>query len=163
MKLLKRVVLLIFAVCLVSCGTVKKLPTQTVKEDISYEGIAADGGYLVCVVKSGTDLNSASANACRDAVYHTLFKGLVPSSGTFSQKPIIPDSSAEQKYSSFFNEFFKAGGGYTSFVKVVPGYQAVPVRTQSGYRVTVKVIVDKDALRKEMEKNGIVKSLSSGF
>lgn len=141
----------------------KKLVTESVTDCVIYDGTATDGAFILTVTKSGADIKSATDEACIQAVYQVLFIGLKQAEGTYSQKPIISDPSTEQSHSDFFNSFFETGGAYSKFVSIIPGSTAAPVKIKGGYKVTVKTVVSKDNLREEMEKNGIIKPLSSGF
>jgi hypothetical protein len=70
--------------------------------------------------------------------------------------------TAETDNAAFFEEFFAKDGQCLSYASVVGGsYDRV--KTQKGYKCGAILQVDKTALRKDLEKAGVVRSLSSGF
>lgn len=70
--------------------------------------------------------------------------------------------TAEADNAAFCNEFFASDGQCQNFASVVAGsYDRV--KTPKGYKCGAILQVDKTSLRKELEKAGVVRSLSSGF
>lgn len=128
------------------------------KPDYEYDivGVATakEGYYLVevsAIVDKKKDATIDIAKKC--AIHGCLFKGFVLPRN--SQKPIISSPSAEQEYAEYFgkliNEQFNAYTSSTSPAQIV--------EVGKRYRVKAVIAVAKEALRKDLEKAGIVKSL----
>lgn len=133
-------------------------------------GQAVQGYTLVKVYTYAKKKDVAILQAGKNAVHGILFKGVAAKNEKDvripSQKPVISDLDAYEKNEEYFKEFFKEGGKYQQFVQMVNN--GVPdmgdiVKIGKEYKVGVKVLVAKDALRKEMENNGIIKALDAGF
>jgi hypothetical protein len=98
-----------------------------------------------------------------NAIKAVLFKG-IPGSGL--QRPMITEAGAEEKYKAYFNQFFSSGGRYLNFVALSSdGSIDSRDRMKVGGLVKIGFIVSvqKDNLRKELQDDKIIKSLSSGF
>lgn len=169
--------LLLFAFCLffVSNTFAQKKKANEETLEFRYEaeatvGQAAQGFSLIKVYSYSKDQNTATKQAGKNAVHAILFKGYADyNNGTTrikGQKPIISDVNAYEANESFFKEFFKDGGKYQQFVQYVNN--GIPetgdaYKVGKEYKVGLKVLVNKAALRKYMEEAGIIKSLGGGF
>ena len=97
----------------------------------------------------------------RAAVHGVVFRGC---SGNESgaRQPAMAPANAEQENAAFCESFFAADGACQKFASVIAGsYDRV--KTKKGYKTGAILQVDKTALRKELEKAGVVRALSSGF
>ena len=167
-KISHLIVLVLLAVAVSSCGAARKTVSSTTapasaSASITQMGTATDGSYIVSVTQSGASVAAALQKAKKEAVRAVLFDGLTSSVSTTIQKPIVADRAAEIQYGEYFAKFFNEGGAYLNFVAETPGRTVVPVKTGSGYKITIFLTVKKDALRKEMENNGIIKKLGQGL
>lgn len=158
---------------IVSVPARRKVDKETLQWRYEIEaavGQAVQGYTLVKVYTYAKKKDLAILQAGKNAVHGILFKGIAAKNEKNirlpSQKPIISDLDAYEKNKKYFKEFFKNGGKYQQFVQMVNN--GVPdmgdiVKIKKEYKVGVKVLVAKNALRKEMENNGIIKALDSGF
>lgn len=165
--------ILMFSMIFSSCVTQRIVNKQTLQmryEIEATEGQAIQGNVLVKVYTYSSNKNIAIAQAGKNAVHGVLFKGTAPvNNGSVripGQKPLITDYNAETTYHQYFQEFFYDGGKYQKFVQIVNN--GVPdvgdiIKVGQEYKVGVKVLVAKDALRKEMESAGIIRKLDHGF
>lgn len=133
--------------------------------DKSYEvtvvGIGADGTKLLKVWGYARNKNEAKIDAKKNAVAACLFKGAVGSREK-NVKPILPDSRTADAHEAYFNKFFEMGGQYLQYVGLTNDATGKDiVKMRKGYKVGIVVSVMYDALRKEMERQGIVKKLST--
>jgi hypothetical protein len=78
------------------------------------------------------------------------------------QKPMISEAGAEEKYKSYFHEFFKDGGKYLKFVTLTSNNIEV-IEGLGKLKVGIVVTIQKDNLRKELEASNIIKALNNGF
>ena len=171
-------VILLFAAAmlsLASCTTARKAIADQETLVWRYEieptsGQATQGSILVKVWSYSKDKNVAINQAGKNAVHGVLFKGVSAlndgSSRVPAQRAIVTDLNAETTYQDYFKAFFADGGKYMKYVNFVNNGVPAPgdiIKIKNEYKIGVKVSVSKDALRKEMEAAGIVRSLGSGF
>ncbi len=175
MKTIKILGLILAALTLASCSTMRQISADKQTLAWRYEieptsGQATQGSILVKVWSYSKDKNIAQSQAGKNAVHGVLFKGVAAlndgASRVPAQKPIVTDPNAEETYADFFKTFFANGGKYMKYVNFVNN--GIPsagniIKIKNEYKIGVTVSVAKDALRKEMEAEGIIKSLSSGF
>ena len=69
---------------------------------------------------------------------------------------------SEEKYKSYFNEFFKDGGKYLKFISLTNNNIEV-LEGSDRLKVGIIVTIQKDNLRKELEAANIIKALNNGF
>lgn len=93
------------------------------------------------------------------AVHGVIFKGFETKRFT-AQKPMV-DAGAQSANGEYFKCFFN-DGEYADYARVINPV-AGRVKIGKEYKVAATVSVLKDALRKTLEKQGIVRSLNSGF
>lgn len=102
----------------------------------------------------------ALMQAAKNAVHAVIFKGYG------IQKPLAADGMVYQEHRSFFNDFFKNGGAYQQFVSLANNGALAAgdiIKLKKEYKVGVTVIVRKDALRKYLEKSGVIEAMNSMF
>lgn len=132
-------------------------------------GQAKQGMAMVKIWTYSKKAKVAVAQASKSAVHAIIFKGYVPAANGMriqGQKPLITDFNAETEHEAYFKDFFSDGGKYQKFVTLVnngtPGQGDIQ-KVGKEYKIGIVVVVAKDALRKELESAGIVRSLGSGF
>lgn len=136
---------------------------KTLNYEIACAGSGNQGYSLVTVrafVDSKKDIGDDILKRC--AVHGVLFRGYSGGQGCVSQPPLAGSAAVEQQYSDFFQPFFQGGGGYEAYGSVVEG-SLQTVKQGKQFVVIGIVNVAKSQLRKDLEKAGVVKKLSSGF
>lgn len=135
----------------------------------SYEvmclGVGIDGTKAVKVYAFGKTAEIAAYNARRDAVAAAIFKG-IPGGGGAAPTPAIIGPDGYDKNEDFFDEFFKAGGMYLSFINLTsdaPPSGADRIKMEKGYKVAIYASINFDSLRKYLEDKGVARKLDSGF
>lgn len=132
--------------------------------EASCAGIGTQGTYLVKISTYGKKVKEAKTKSKKSAVHAVLFKGISGNASCQGQKPICNVSYEEKK--EWFDKFFESGEylQYVSFSNdgYVDASDMVKV-SRRRYKVGVTVVIQKDALRKLMEKQGFAKSLGQGF
>ena len=127
--------------------------------DITGAGSGSEGTILVKVyvyAKKVTDQDLKRA-----AVHGVVFRGC-SGNASGARQPAMASPTAEAENAAFCEAFFAEDGQCQNFASVVSGsYDRV--KTKKGYKSGAILQVDKTALRKELEKAGVVRSLSSGF
>lgn len=127
--------------------------------DITGAGSGTEGTILVKVYVYGKKVSDQDLK--RAAVHGVVFRGC---SGDESgaRQPAMASPTAEADNAEFCQKFFASDGQCQSFVSIINGSYD-HVKTQNGYKLGAILQVNKTALRKELEKAGVVRSLSSGF
>lgn len=147
------VMLICFAVATMAKGD--EMP----KYDITGAGSGTEGTILVKVYVHGKRVSDETLK--RAAVHGVVFRGC---SGNESgaRQPAMASPSVEQQNVEFCERFFAEDGECQNYASVVAGsYDRV--KTKKGYKTGAILQVDKTALRKYLEKAGVIRSLSSGF
>lgn len=140
--------------------------TREWKYEIECAGVAKEGGYLVRVFSFEKTRKLVMEQAKKNAVHGVLFKGFIGNANCGTQKPLVKNPNAEAENEAFFNNFFMDGGKYMKYVTLstdgnVDANDIVKVGKE--YKLGIIVTVAKDALRKDLEAAGIIKSFSSMF
>ncbi|MEJ5316601.1 MAG: hypothetical protein WHS63_06315 [Tenuifilum sp.] len=172
-----RKVLLSIAVTVLGVVMILPANAQTRKErkilwnsQYNYEiepvGVGQDGTKVFKVWGYGKDVGAAVMNAKEAAVAACIFKGLPGGGGSAPTPPICSQPNAEQIHADYFEKFFEVGGKYLQYIAVTN--DADPsgedrIKMKKGYKVAIYVQVMYDALRKQLEADGIARRLDSGF
>lgn len=128
--------------------------------DIEAAGSGVQGTYLVRVWVESKNGKVADDVLKLAAIHGVIFRGFAgTTSGAPTARPMCSPTE-EQTKAEYFTALFN--GPYAAFATVVTGsYQRV--KASKKYKVGAIVQVQKDELRRELEKSGIVKGLNSGF
>lgn len=131
---------------------------------ISYEiegaGVGAQGTYLVKVTivkKKAIDVELPLKLA---AVHGVLFRGFTGERQV--QKPIAGSAAAEAEHLEFYTDFFDETGSAKNYASVISG-STTTAKVGKNYQITATLSVQKEALRKYLEDQGVIKSLNSAF
>lgn len=132
-----------------------KMPTY----DITGAGSGNEGRVLVKVFVYAN--KATDADLKRAAVHGIVFRGCTGNNSGANQ-PALATPAAETDNKTFCEEFFASDGQCQNFASIVAGsYERI--KTKKGHKVGAIVEVNKTSLRKELEKAGVVRSLSAGF
>lgn len=129
------------------------------KYDITGAGSGVEGTLLVKVYVYASNVSDEDFK--RAAVHGVVFRGCT-GNNSGARQPAMVSPTAEADNAAFCQAFFAADGQCQSYATIIAGsYDRV--KTQKGYKCGAIVQVNKTSLRKDLEKAGIVRSLSSGF
>lgn len=139
------------------------------KEARNYEvvmlGVGSDGTKVFKIFATDKNVERAIALAKMAAIEVTLFRGL-PARGSVAATPRLVDNATREANLEYFEEFFESGGRYLQYLNVttdgIPSGQD-RLKVKGGYKVGISVQVLYDNLRKDLEADGIIKSLNYGF
>ena len=152
-RLLSLIVMLLFVL-----GAMAK-NDKMLQYDITGAGSGSEGTILVKVYVYGKNVSDQDLK--RAAVHGVVFRGCT-GNASGARQPAMASPTAEVDNATFCEAFFAIDGPCQNFATVVAGsYDRV--KTQKGYKHGAILQIDKTALRKELEKAGVVRSLSSGF
>lgn len=147
----------------------KKANENTMEWYYELEAYAAPykGSCDIKVWSYGRDIVTARDQAMKNAVHGVIFRG-IPANATKrinSLPPLVEDIMSEQNNKAFFDAFFKDGGHYLKYAtKTLPdGNDEILRYDRKNYKVGVVVTVQYEDLRKALEQQGIINSLTSGF
>jgi hypothetical protein len=133
--------------------------------EIESLGVGQDGTKLVKIWGYGKKADDAVFEAKKNAVAAVIFRG-IPGGRGAAATPAILSVDGYEKNMDFFDDFFKAGGMYLSFVNSttdgMPG-GSDRIKMSKGYKVALSASVNYDQLRKYLEEKGIAKKMDAGF
>jgi len=149
----------------------KKADRETAKWNYSIEcqGEAASGTYTLKVYSILTDERLAAVQAQKNAVHAVIFQGINAQGRICKGKPALARSiKLEAEREDFFKEFFASvkRNDPNNFARYVNVVEMVTDRQKLGkkkFRIGSLVTVNVALLRKKLEEENIIKSLSSGF
>ncbi len=164
-------------VLLLSFVTLSTTDAQTRKErkilynskynyEIEALGVGQDGTKVFKIWGYGSTVGEAVMSAKTDAVAACIFKGLTGGAGAAPTPPICSEANIEVTKSDYFEKFFEVGGKYLQYVAVTNDGNpagADRIKIKKGYKVAIYVQVMYDALRRQLEADGIARRLDSGF
>lgn len=170
MKNLKYSITLLFLILLSNTSIAQQRKANKDTEAWRYEIEAVQTGtqgtYLIKVWSYSKKPEVATEQSKKNAIHGIIFKGFPGKSGVPGQNPLTNNSNLEEEKADFFNNFFSNGGKYMKYVSLSnDGAVAAEDRMKIGkeYKIGVIVSVNVAELRKELENEGIIRSLSSGF
>lgn len=144
----------------------KILFSSSYNYEIEPVGVGQDGTKVFKVWGYGRRVGDAVMNAKRSAVAACIFKGLPGGAGSAPTPAICSQPNAEVTHADYFKEFFKVGGKYLQYIAVTNDGDpagADRIRIKKGYKVAIYVQVMYDALRNQLEADGIARRLDAGF
>ncbi len=136
----------------------RKLYKSSYNFEATCVATGVEGVKILMVWVEEKDLKTAKVEVEKDAVAACIFKG---AKGYDEVPPIVTDLNADEKYADYFEDFFETGGKYLKFIaastEVDPGN--IIKKSKNLVRVGAKIAVDYDALRKQLENDGIIQSM----
>ena len=161
---------IIFVLALaIAVGQTRKERKAMYDSQYNYElaclGVGQDGTKLLKVWGYGKKVDNAIYDAKRTSVAAVIFRGVPAGNGAAPTPSLLPVDGYEQ-HMDFFDEFFKDGGMYLSFVNLTtdgtPG-GSDNIKMSHGYKVDVSASINFNELRKYLQDKGVVKRLDAGF
>jgi hypothetical protein len=156
--MMKKQISILLMLLFFSLGAIAKSDKMP-QYDIMGAGSGTEGTILVKVYVYAKNVSDEELK--RAAVHGVVFRGC-SGNASGARQPAMAPVTAEADYAVFCEEFFSLTGPCQSYASIVGGsYDRV--KTGKGYKSGAIIQVDKSSLRKELEKAGVVRSLSSGF
>lgn len=140
--------------------------TAAWRYEIEVVQTGTQGNYLIKVWSYSKKPDVAIEQAKKNAVHGIIFKGFAGTQTVPGQKALAANEDLEEEKAEYFKAFFADGGKYMKYVTMsTDGAVAAEDRMKVGkeYKIGVIVSVNVSGLRKELENDGIIKSLSAGF
>lgn len=136
---------------------------------IECQGEATAGTYTLKVYSILMDERLAGVQAQKNAVHAVIFQGVSAQGRKCTEKPALARSvNLETEQEDFFKQFFASvkRNDPNNFAKYVNIIEEITDRQKLGkkkFRIGTLVTVNVALLRKKLEKENIIKSLTSGF
>ncbi|HPF93042.1 MAG TPA: hypothetical protein PLV65_03860 [Tenuifilaceae bacterium] len=134
--------------------------------EVQIMGVGQDGTKVMKVWGYGKRVEDAIIEAKMNAVASVVFKGIPGGHGAAATPAIVTDPNAADTHADYFENFFSPGGKYLQFITMttdgMPSGQD-RLKMKKGYKVAIYAQVMYDALRKQLEADGIARRLDSGF
>lgn len=122
-------------------------------------GVDLDGSQRLKAWGSGINKKEATQQALKNAVRDVLFKGIHAGSKECGIRPLLLEVNVAEKNEDYFNAFFSTDGPYLQFVTdETPKLRSREKEySKNQKKVGVVVRVQRAALKKRMEQDGIIK------
>lgn len=159
-----------FAIISLNAQARKKANKDTDKwrYEIECVGVGKPGTNLLKVWSYSKKPHIAIEQAKKNAVHGIIFKGFAKGANAcFAQKALVKDINVSDTKESFFKDFFDMKNGkFLRFVQIseeagISNRDVLKLKKE--YKVGLVVLVDRDALRKYLEEEKIIRGLNSGF
>jgi hypothetical protein len=148
----------------------KKADKQTAAWNYEVDNIGKNvsGNYLLKVWSYSKSTFVAEEQCKKNAIHAIIFQGAPENKEKRVRhlRPLLLDPTMEAKHEEFFKNFFAEGGEYKRFARLSNNGFADVIRygkKDKKYKVGVVVMVETAALRKYLEKSGVINSLNHGF
>lgn len=148
-------ILAISAVCIVfsSCKSPSVGAFYTFETECM--GNTMDGTVVLRAWGQGASRADAVEQAKKQAVHDIIFKGV--QIGQCKFKPLLFEVNAEEKYQSYFDNFFSKDGAYTEFLRMDATKMGSGVKEKSKARDSYALVVR--VLRADLEKKLIADNI----
>lgn len=154
----RRLLCLMMFLMAVTVGALAK-SDKPLQYDITGAGSGSEGTILVKVFVYANEATDAQLK--RAAVHGVVFRGC-EGNASGARQPAMAPATAETENEAYCQSFFSTEGLCQNYASVVAGsYDRV--KTKKGYKCGAILQVDKTALRKELERAGVVRKLGAGF
>lgn len=143
-----------------SCKTPTQVSSEYAYANFQTEclGVELDGSQTLRVFGKGKNKADAIEQAKKNAVRDVLFKGINAGSGECSQRPLVNEVNAQEKYAYYFNPFFKDKGSYLKYVKLdEKRLSRIKSSNNTQENWGVVVTVDCTALQQQLINDNIIK------
>ena len=124
-------------------------------------GQAPEGSAMVRVWTYSKKAQVAKEQAGKNAVHGILFKGYpsmnIGNTRIIGREALISDASVWDTQAAYWQEFFKDGGRYQRYVSYIAnGTPDFITKVNREYKIGIVVIVQVEALRKQLQEDGIL-------
>lgn len=154
------IAIFVISCCFTACKTTTIISPELVNVNFETEclGVELDGTQTLRVFGKGRNKADAIEQAKKNAIRDVLFKGINAGSGDCSKRPLLPVVNAQERYSYYFNPFFRDGGEYTKYVRL-DEKRTSRIKSQNSTQENwgVVVTVNRDALQEKLINDDIIK------
>jgi len=121
-------------------------------------------GYLIIKIwdtKKGAKYKPEQAR--KDAIHAILFSGISGGNGCTTQPPILNKTEEQENFKTIEKSFFAKKGKWSIFTRSSATESTLPANLGIKNWKVYQVSISKNELRKYLEEQKIIKSLTNGF
>jgi len=155
-SLITKGILLFVTITSLSCSTSRVFQSEC-------ESLAKSGYIDVTIWDSKKGANYSIEQARKDAIHTILYSGIAGSKNCSSQPPILNSDEERSKFDKIQKDFFSKNGQWTRYTTSAKKSNAKPETVSDKNWNFYTVTVAKQELRKYLEEQKIINSLTKGF
>jgi hypothetical protein len=125
--------------------------------------LESDGYIAVKIWDTSKGAKYNTEQARKDAIHAILFSGISSGNGCSTQPPILNVSEEQNKFKNIEKSFFAKNGKWTMFTRSAATETILPASLGAKNWKVYQVSISKNELRKYLEEQKIIKSLTNGF
>jgi hypothetical protein len=157
---MKKFILLFFSLTILILQSFAQRQFAYQVECISVEN---SGSVSVKIWNTKKGKKYSQLQARKDAVHAILFSGVPGNNGCITQKPILSTPESIEAFKKIENDFFSKNGEWSKFTREASISTTLPQQIEDKKWKVYQVSISKDLLRKYLEEQKIIKSLTNGF
>jgi hypothetical protein len=125
--------------------------------------IETDGYVKIKIWNTKKGAKYKPEQARKDAIHALLFSGIAGSNGCSTQPPILNKSEEHENFKTIEKSFFSKKGKWSMFTRSSATETTLPANLGIKNWKVYQVSISKNELRKYLEQQKIIKSLTNGF
>lgn len=125
--------------------------------------LEADGYITIKIWDTQKGSRYKSNKAKKDALHAILFSGISGGNGCSTQPPILNKSEEQENFKKIEKRFFAKKGKWILFTRSSATESTLPTNLGEKNWKVYQVSISKNELRKYLEEQKIIKSLTNGF
>jgi hypothetical protein len=125
--------------------------------------LGADGYVTLKIWDTRKGANYSPKQARKDAIHAILFSGIAGANGCSTQLPILNKTEEQEAFTGISKSFYAKKGKWTIFTRSSSVETTLPSLISNKNWKVYQVSVSKNELRRYLEDQKIIKSLSNGF
>ncbi len=125
--------------------------------------IETDGYITIKIWDTKKGAKYKSEQARKDAIHVILFSGISGGNGCTTQPPILNKSEEQENFKPIEKSFFAKKGKWSMFTRSSATETTLPANIGIKNWKVYQVTISKNELRKYLEDQKIIKSLTNGF
>jgi len=125
--------------------------------------LETDGYFTIKIWNTKKGSNYKPEQARKDAVHSILFSGVSGGNDCSTQLPILNKSEEQENFKSIEKSFFAKKGKWAMFTRSSATESTLPTNLGIKNWKVYQVSISKNELRKYLEEQKIIKSLTNGF
>ena len=125
--------------------------------------LETDGYVTIKIWNTKTGASYKAEQARKDAVHAILYAGISGGNGCSTQPPILNKSEEQDNFKKIEKSFFSKKGKWYMFTRSSATISTLPANLGIQNWKVYQVSISKNELRKFLEEQKIIKSLTNGF
>jgi hypothetical protein len=125
--------------------------------------IQSDGYITIKIWNTKAGKSYKPEQSRKDAVHALLFSGISGSKGCTTQEPLLKKSDDIENFQKIEKEFFSKNGKWVLYTRSSSTETTLPDGIGEKNWKVFQVAISRDALKKYLEEQKIIKSLNTGF